>query len=240
MGKRKSKVSKQKQAKAAAKSLKARVVKERVQVNGNSAPSSNKKNAPRKNGEDAEFRKQQTSMQERQMAEIQQKKPTTKKRGRNNNTVEKRFSSFAFQAPTLVVDDAKKSTNQLLGEVANRVQGWGGITGQEGSGEQLQKNNANDPFAPKLPISLKQVHQQTTLCSQYEQYQIQQSAQEKQQKNNRFALLQTDDDSDDEEKKRELQASTKSLFQFAPPSFAVPSNGNDNLNISANDIDPDL
>ena len=130
MGKRKSKISKQKQAKAAAKSLKSRVIKEQ-QVQVVKQPYKNKKNGKRRSSssmltENDDYKRQQVSMQERHLAEEQQRNATAiRKRGKTNNN--KLRSSFQFQAPTLIVDDAKKSTTQLMSEVTSKTQGWDGI-----------------------------------------------------------------------------------------------------------------
>ena len=231
MGKRKSKTSKQKQAKAAAKSLKAKVVrKEQVHVatddgSGNKANAKNKKRVM--NGEYADFQRQQASMQERHMAETRRLK-SNKKRGKKN------ISSFAFHAATLVVDDAQKSTNQLMGEVANKVQGWDGLHEQQQPQNITYSNSALPSTTNHQPISLKQVYQNTQVQQQQQQF-IQQK--QKQKKKNQFALLQNDDDDSDNEETGNGQLNgSKPLFQFAPPSFAIPSFGGG----ASVDDDPDL
>jgi hypothetical protein len=226
MGKRRSKTSKQKQAKAAAKSMKARVVKEQVvkhpATQQRSPPIGVKKNRGSPPGEDEDFRRQQASMQERLKAEIQQQRRFTKKlRGGKKK---REVSSFAFHPPTLIVDDKQKSTTQLMKEMASKVHGWDGISEQPQKKQQQEQTEAK-----QSSVSLKHIFQNSTLQKRPAEQLIEQ----RQRVANRFFALNNDENSDNEQDQSlTLQQNSKSLFQFAPPSFAIPS--------TADDVDPDL
>lgn len=211
MGKKKSKTSKQKQAKAAAKSLKCRVIKEqqvKVEITNGKKKNKGKPNSM-DNDEKDDFQRQQASMQERQLAEEQQRKRM--KRGKSK----KKGNMFEFKAPTLIVDDAKKSTTQLMTEVTSKAQGWEGIGNQP--------NEEGFGIAPPNgPINLKQVFQNSTLLKPPP------IAKSK----NPFAAL--GDDSDEEEELNTKPESAAPLFQFKPASFSVSTP------TTLDDVDPDL
>lgn len=218
MGKKKSKTSKQKQAKAAAKSLKCRVVQEqhiKVETPGGKK---NKKSKGKRNSMDydekEEFRRQQASMHERQLAEEQQRKRMKRGNNKKSNT-----KMFQFQAPTLIVDDAKKSTAQLLTEVTSKAQGWDGIGNQ-----QQQQTQAFGTTPQNGAISLKTVFQTSTMLK----------PQSMPESKNPFAAL-GGDDSDDEETDMKTKESATALFQFAPATFSMPASST-----ITSDIDPDL
>ena len=214
MGKKKSKTSKQKQAKAAAKSLKCRVIKEqqvKVETTRGKKTNKGKPNAMDYDEKD-DFQRQQASMQERQLAEEQQRKRM--KRGKNTT----KGNMFQFQAPTLIVDDAKKSTTQLMTEVTSKAQVW------EGIGNQHQQQQQQDGFGaapPSGPISLKHVFQNSTLLKPPP---ITKSK-------NRFAAL--GDDSDEEEQQMKPESAVP-MFRFKPASFSISTTR------AVDDIDPDL
>jgi hypothetical protein len=218
MGKKKSKISKQKQAKAAAKSLKSKVIKEPHQPRNKQAA---KAVVGRKNGlsENKDFEKQQASMQERLLATLQQEQRAKKNRG-------KKFSSLQFTAPTLVLEDAKKPTTQLISEITAKAQGWEGI-GNGGSQQQQQQQQERGVSAA---ISLKQVFQNSSVQGKPRQRPLQLNS------TNRFAALHADDEDDEDNganKPTPKFQFAPPTFQFAPASFAMPSS-------TSNDVDPDL
>lgn len=184
MGKKKSKTSKIKQAKAAAKSLKCRVVKEHPQQRTNNTAATSKKKK-RKSCEKEDFQRLQTSMRERHLAAEQQQKRSKKKRD---------SSSLAFQAPTLIVDDAEKTTSQLMTEVTHKAQGWIGM-------------GMPKAVTPAQKINLQQVFQNSTLLKK----------QQPPKSKNPFAALEaTSDDEGDT-----IAEAKPTMFQFAPPSFSL-------------------
>jgi len=260
MGKRKSKTSKQKQAKAAAKSLKCRVVNERHLSKKQQVPSGMpplKGKGKRRKGtapvlsEKDDYKRQQASMQERHLAEEQRRKIQKQQRGKKlqhdtnasassvagqgaTNSRVFAASSFAFQAPTLVVDDGQKSTQQLLTDLTQKTQGWDGIA----------PSTMTDDLPAVVPqpqgaINLKQIFEQTKLQQQQE-FQERYAVETK----NRFAALANMDDDDDDEANgvgSNPQATTapQSLFQFAPASFSLATPVATAVGPS-DDVDPDL
>ena len=251
MGKRKSKTSKQKQAKASAKSLKARVIKEqppRKERNnpfGNSSKPRKPKSSSNNLSEQDEFQRQQASMKERLMATTQREKQVKdrqrkQQRGRQQQQKEGQNqqpivpSAFAFAAPTLLVDDNMKSTTQLMTEVTSKAQGWQGIGVESHNASGMVQHQ--DPQPPQhKPISLQQVYQSAS--HQQQMQQISRGPQISKSKNP-FAALEHDD-SDDEEQAR----APPTLFQgFAPASFSIsktPITGSSTTN-AQQEMDPDL
>jgi hypothetical protein len=219
MGKKKSKISKQKQAKAAAKSMKSKVIKEPHQPRNKQA---DKAVAGKKKGqsEKKDFEKLQASMQERLLAELQQEQRVKKNRG-------KKFSSFQFTAPTLILEDAKKPTTQLMTEITTKAQGWEGIG--NGSSQQQQQQQQLAQAAGSF-ISLKQVFQNSSLQEKPRQRPLQLNS------TNRFAALHADDEDDEDNSSKKPTAKFQfapATFQFTPASFSMPSS-------TSNDVDPDL
>ena len=237
MGKKKSKISKQKQAKAAAKSLKSKVIKEQQHVQrkivmankqgvpgDGSARNKSKKKKTLSSSEQQDFQQQQTSMQERHMALIQQEKHVKDRRRGGKN---KFSSSFTFQAPTLIVDDAKKPTAQLMKEITFQAQGWDGIgTGRDNEmqSSHQQHDQQQHQHQPQgaTAISLKQVFQNSSLQQRHETSQQQQESISWNKSSNRFAALEVADDDNDEGTTNKQEATNNKMplkFQFAPATF---------------------
>ena len=233
MAKKKSKTSKQKQAKAAAKSLKIRVVKEqRPQKEGSSANNpfggtgGKRRNNNNNTHENDEFKQQQASMQERSMATTQkEKRMRDRQRGRKGKPKASLASStFAFSAPTLVVDDNKKSTTQLMTEITSKAQGWNGM----GMGD-IQQHEQQQP-RQHTAISLHQVFQNS------QQQQAKAPVRKPSKSKNPFAALQNDDDDDDDDDDDGMQEKrpAPSLLQFTPASFSMQQPA------AVAEVDPDL
>jgi len=255
MGKRKSKTSKQKQAKASAKSLKAHVIKEPLtkkkhQDTGDgmrsSSPSSDfalkgkhNKNAIQNSSssEANDFQRQQDSMRERMMASVQkEERQKQKQKGRRKGQQSKTQQiqgAFAFSAPTLIVDDARKSTTQLMSEVTDKTQGWNGMMINDGN------NSISVPQQPQQ----QQQHKAISLQHVYQTNQQQQQMQARKnrklaQSKNAFAVLGDNSDDENDNGSNKNSGNQTSVFQFAPASFSVAAPA---VEVgAAPDIDPDL
>lgn len=249
MGKKRSKVSKQKQAKATAAS-RSRKFGVSVKKGGGREQTTalvldSKKKQPRSNatksinkpvkpqapwlGKDSPNQKPRSHEDEeqadfdRQFASMEerQKALASKKSGKKKGSV----IMPTFAPATLIIDDAQKSTARLMEEATSRVQAFQDI------GQQVTTNSGLDTqvMSNSNKLQLLAAQQRATWNMAEAEENVPTSV------NNAFSALQEDSDNEWENPEETAPAP---LFQFAAPSFglpqAVPTTNNQE------DDDPDL
>ena len=219
MGKKRSKTSKQKQAKAASKQFGVSIKKgsggrERAAVALLENSQKIKQNL--RNKASLETRRKQTK---NHVTQPNNDKNHTKNdfeeqfkslEARHQNTTSKQSSvkhtTLNLTPATFVVDDTEKSTQRLVQEATSKVQSLEGIGEKNMTSSLLQESTMFQPLQSSVAAAWTQA---SSLLES----------------NNPYAVLHQADS--DEEKEKPL--SNPVLFQFAPPSFTV-----------AQDVDPDL
>ena len=170
--------------------------------------------------ETLDFAKDQAAVQERNLAVIEWKRKTNRRR--QQKLPPQKPQALDFAAPTLCLLPHQKSTNQLIQETTQKVQStnvFGGAYSGVPQNMAITEPLSLQRWSPTAAAVVDKGNEDSTTTIRHDKH-----------NNNPFAVLQQQDEESPQ------NATTTATFNFAPPSFTFSTTAVD----TTTSFDPDL